>query len=58
MSVEIKCKGETAQDCWQCGRMFSSHSEHYCRTYKRKVSNVSCSIGGNRTFNEDGERIN
>ena len=55
--VEIKCNGETAEDCLECGKHFSSHSLRYCMVKKKKVSEVSCSIGGNRTFDEDGKRI-
>lgn len=55
--VEIKCDGSTAQDCWECGKYFSSYSLHHCQIHKRKVSEISCSIGGNRTFDEDGKMI-
>lgn len=54
----VECKGKTAQDCWNCGRWYSSHSLHYCRVEKQHVQEVTCSIGGHRVFNEEGERIN
>jgi hypothetical protein len=55
--VEIKCNGSTAQDCYECNQYFSSHSLHYCQVSKEKVSEISCSVGGNRTFDENGKMI-
>jgi hypothetical protein len=55
--ANIKCDGKTATDCWDCGKWRSSHSEHYDSYYDRKVSTVSCGIGGNRTFDDNGNRI-
>ena len=55
--VKIQCDGKTANDCFQCGKYFSAHSLHYCRIEEKKVSDIKCSIGGNRTFNEDGQMI-
>ncbi len=54
---KIECKGKAAQDCWNCGKYRSYHSEHYCSVYNKKVSEVSCGIGGNKVFDENGKRI-
>ncbi len=55
--VKISCTGENYQDCGECGKYFSGHSLHYCPMNRQKVSEISCSIGGNRTFDEDGHWI-
>lgn len=57
MSVKIECNGKTANDCWECGRYYSSHSLHFCRMHNKKVQEVTCDIGGNRTFDEDGVEL-
>lgn len=54
---KIECKLKTAQDCWSCGKYRSSHSEHFSKIHKQKVSEVSCNIGGNRVFDKNGKRI-
>ncbi len=56
--AEIKCDGKTFQDCLACNKYFSSHSLHYCRIHKKEVSEISCSIGGNRVFDDKGKIIN
>ena len=56
--VEISCIGKDYNDCVECGRYFSGHSLYYCQINKIKVSEITCSIGGNRTFNESGDWIN
>ena len=53
----LKCDAKTLHDCCGCGKFTSSHSEHYCDVYNKKVSEVSCNIGGNRVFDESGKRI-
>ena len=53
----VECKGKTIEDCWNCSRYHSSHSEHYCQVNKQKVSNINCSIGGYKTFDSNGNEI-
>jgi hypothetical protein len=55
--MSCKCTGKTLGDCLDCGVFFSSHSLHYCRVEKMKVSTVSCQIGGNKKFNEQGDEV-
>ena len=57
MGTHIKCTGKNADDCYECGQYFSLHSLHYDQSLKRKVTDISCSIGGNRQFDEDGNGI-
>ena len=54
MPKHIKCEGETVKDCWECNMYFSSYSLHYDSVLNQKVTDISCSIGGNRQFDEDG----
>lgn len=57
-NIRIKCSGSTKEDCGRCGKYYSSHSSHYDKFYNRKVEEISCSIGGNRTWDaEDGRRL-
>jgi hypothetical protein len=56
-NVKVQCNGINSEDCYSCGKYYSSHSLHYHQILKEKVSEVSCSIGGHKTFNEDGEEI-
>ena len=56
--TQISCDGKTASDCYNCCAYSSSHSPHYSSVYKAYISEVTCSIGGCRTFNEEGKRIN
>jgi hypothetical protein len=53
----VKCNGKIANDCWKCGKYFSSHSEHYDTTYDKRVTEITCGIGGHRVFNEEGKII-
>jgi len=53
-----KCEAETESDCFDCGKMYSTHSLHYSSMYNRKVVEISCTIGGHRVFDETGMRIN
>lgn len=57
MEQYIKCTGKDLDDCWECKQYFSSHSLHYDQTRHQKVVSISCSIGGNREFDEDGNEI-
>ncbi len=57
MAKHVRCTGETLADCMECGSYHSSHSLHYDHTYKEKVVDISCCIGGNKTFNEQGKEI-
>ena len=57
MTDYVKCKGKKYGDCLNCNRYFSTHSLHYDRQKQRKVSEISCSIGGNRYFDEDGNEV-
>jgi len=56
--VEIKCTGENYSDCLNCNRYFSSHSLTYVPHEGKEVSTITCSTGGHRIFNEDGEWVN
>lgn len=59
--VKINCNGETAKDCWECGKYYSSYSSHYCDIYDKRIVEINCSIGGNRVFedndNNTGKRL-
>lgn len=56
MSNKERCEGTCANDCFQCGRYFSSHSSHYDSYYDCRIVEISCSVGGNRIFkDEDGD---
>lgn len=57
MSKFVECKGESQNDCSECNSYFSSHSLHYDEILKIKVSEISCSIGGTRKFDEQGIRV-
>ena len=57
MSNYVKCEGKTFSDCYSCGMYSSSHSLHYDHSKGKKVSEVTCGIGGTKYFNEDGEEI-
>ena len=57
MSKHIKCTGESVEDCYECNQYFSSHSLHYDQVRNQKVVDISCSIGGNKQFDEDGNEI-
>ena len=59
MSRKVKCLGETASDCAECGMYYSSTSNYFHKYYKQNVSDITCSIiGDTKIFNEDGEQIN
>lgn len=53
--VAIKCNGNCAKDCYECRRYFSSHSSHYDSYYDRNIVEISCSIGGNRIFEDNDD---
>lgn len=55
--MSVECKGKNEQDCWKCGKYFAWQSLHYNKYFSEHVSEFSCSIGGHRVFNEDGEMI-
>ena len=57
MSIKINCNGTDIEDCFKCERMYSSHSLHYCIIYRQKITNINCSVGGSRVFDEKGKRI-
>ena len=57
MAQNVKCTGKNLDDCWECKMYFSSHSLHYDPTCRQKVVDITCSIGGNKQFDEDGEEI-
>lgn len=57
MSKFVKCIGQNKDDCSECNIYSSSHSLHYDNYLKKKISEISCSIGGNRKFNEEGKRV-
>lgn len=52
-----KCTGEKLQDCWDCDKYYTSHSEHYSAEYDRDVTELSCSCGGDRVFDSIGNDI-
>ena len=52
--THVKCNGNTVSDCWECRKYFSSHSSHYCDVYNKRIIEVTCSIGGHRVFEDDG----
>ncbi len=56
--VEITCNGKNRDDCYECNKYWSSHSLHYCTVEHKKISTITCSIGGDRIFDEDGNWIN
>ena len=53
--IEIKCNGNSAKDCFECRKYHSSHSSHYDRFYDKNIIEISCCIGGNRTY-EDNDK--
>jgi transcription elongation factor Elf1 len=53
----VNCSGKTVFDCLQCQRYYSSHSLHEVVGRSDKISSISCSIGGNRDFNEEGDLV-
>jgi len=55
--MNCKCAGKTAEDCNECNLFYSGHSLHYSIIHGKKVSEINCSIGGNKTFDEDGEEV-
>ena len=59
--IEMKrgciCTGINIEDCCSCNRYYSIHSEHYSFSRKERVTEISCSIGGHKVFNESGESI-
>jgi len=56
--VKRNCNPKSVQECWQCGGYYCSHSLRYNQSYQRKVIEISCSVGLNVIFDEDGKRIN
>jgi hypothetical protein len=54
---KYKCTGKTANDCHECNKYYVWYSLRYDCSYKKKIEEFICSIGGNRTFNEDGNEI-
>lgn len=58
MSYKPKCECNNFDDCGRCGLWFSKHSPHYDSVYKKEICEVTCCIGGNKTFDgETGELI-
>ena len=57
MRKHVKCTGETAADCMECNLYNSLHSLHYDPTKCEKVTSISCGIGGDKQFDEDGNEI-
>ena len=53
-----ECKGQNLEDCYKCGKYYSSHSLHYDKVYKKKVVEITCSIGNYRVFDEQDDWIN
>jgi hypothetical protein len=51
--VKITCDGMCAKDCFECGKYFSANSSHYDSYYNCNVIEISCCIGGNRTFKDE-----
>lgn len=39
------CKGETVDDCFECGLYYSSISSHYDSAYKKNVISIMCFCG-------------
>ena len=57
MNEYLVCKGKTLPDCQDCNKYYSSHSLHYDHSMRQKVVNISCSFGGNKDFDENGNEI-
>jgi len=55
--VKITCNGKDEHDCSKCNKYWSWSSLRYSRYYGKKVSEYTCSIGGTRIFDEDGNMI-
>jgi len=53
-----KCKGKDYSDCMKCGKYYSNHSERYDIVYGKRISEVTCCIGGYKVFDEDGNLVN
>lgn len=57
MSIKAVCTGKNEDDCNECQRWYSAHSLHYDAVYNKKVSEITCSIGGHKVFDEDGYEV-
>ena len=53
----VECTGKTQSDCWKCNRFYSSHSLHREEGRTDETITVSCSIGGDRRFDENGAEL-
>ena len=53
----LECKGKALSDCYKCNQYYSFHSLHYDQTLNQKVVDMSCSIGGNKQFDEDANEL-
>ena len=55
--LSIQCNGKTMNDCLQCRQYFSLHSLHCEQGRADKTTTISCSIGGDKRFDENGNLV-
>ena len=57
MGQHVKCDCKNLDDCLECHKYYVFHSLHYDQVIHKKVVDISCSIGGSRQFDENGDEI-
>jgi len=55
--MERCLKGVSLNDCMECEKYFTFHSLHNEEGRNGKTSTLSCSIGGDKRFDENGNII-
>ena len=53
MDKKCKCSSNNCDECFECGRYYSSHSPHYESYYKREVVNITCFFGEAGTYDPE-----
>jgi hypothetical protein len=57
MGQHVKCTGKDLDDCLECHSYYTFHSLHYDQVRRKEVTDIGCSIGGNKQLDEDGNEI-